>query len=68
MQRLKGQYLRDLRVTQVYQLRRLCHLFGYDPATWKEAAAVEEVYENMGVFSARSATLIKFTDWACCYP
>jgi hypothetical protein len=42
---VKVKYLIDLRVSQVCQLRRLYHLFGYDPTTWEEAVAVEEVDE-----------------------
>ena len=58
----------DLRVAQVCQLRRLYHLFGYDPETWKEVVAVEEVDEGMDMLSVQPVTPIQFTDWACDYP
>jgi len=65
---LERRGFRDLRVAQVCRLRRLYHLFGYDPMTWKEAVAVEEVDEEMDVFSGQSATPILSMDWACDYP
>jgi len=70
----------DLRVSQVCQLRRLYHLFGYDAATWKEAIEAEEmvvvgevvvseeVDEEMNVLSGRPVTHVPFTDWTCDYP
>jgi len=64
----KGLDFGALRVAQVCQLRRLYHLFGYDPMTWKEAVAVEEVKERMAAVSGRSVTPTRFTDWACDYP
>jgi len=59
----------DLRVSLVCQLRRLYHLLGYDPATWKEAVVVVgEVDETMGACSGRSVSPTQLTDWACDYP
>jgi len=61
----------DLCVSRVCQLRRLHHLFGYDPTTWKEAVAageavaVEEVDEEMDVSPGHP---VPFVDWACDYP
>jgi len=44
MQRPEGlRHPTALRVAQVCQLRRLYLLFGYDPVTWKDAVAVDEV-------------------------
>ena len=61
-------------VSRVCQLRRLYHLFGYDPTTWKEAVAVGEVEgESRGVSSGRSVPQVRVTpaqtvNWACDYP
>jgi len=59
---------RDLRIAQACQLRRLYHIFGYDPATWKEAVAAKEVPEKMDVFSVRIVTPTRSMDWGCDYP
>ncbi|KAF9643702.1 hypothetical protein BDM02DRAFT_1366837 [Thelephora ganbajun] len=58
----------DLRVSRVCQLRRLYNLFGYDPMTWEEVVAVEEMGEEMDVSSGRSITPVPFIDSACDYP
>jgi len=67
----------DLRVSQVCQLRRLCHLFSHDLATWKEAVAVEmalvdavvsEEVDEVDVSPGRPITPAPSTDWACDYP
>jgi len=60
--------IEDLRVAQVCRLRRLYHLFGYDPETWKEAVAADEVDEGMDILSAQPVTPTQFTNWACDYP
>jgi len=57
----------DLRVAQACQLRKLYHLFGYDPTTWKEATGVKEVPEKVGAFSGRTVPPIP-AGWACDYP
>ena len=44
---VEEKYFIDLRVSRVCQLRRLYHLFGYDPTTWEEAVGVEGVGEEM---------------------
>jgi len=60
--------IRDLRVAQVCQLRRLYHLFGYDPTTWKEVVGVKEVPTKMDAFSGHAVMPIQSTDWRCDYP
>jgi len=57
-----------LRLSQACQLRRLYHLVGYDPATWKEATAVAGVDKGMSVSSGRSVMPVLFVDWTCDYP
>ena len=57
-----------LHLSQVCQLRRLYHLFGYDPTTWREAVGVEEVGEKTGVSPRHSVALAPSIDWACDYP
>ena len=58
----------DLRVSQVCQLRRLYHLFGYDPTTLKEAVTAREEERAAGVSSGRSVAPVLFIDLACDYP
>jgi len=59
----------DLRVSQVCQLRKLYHLFGYDPTIWREAVtAAEEGEQTAGVSSGRSVTLAPFMYLGCDYP
>ena len=57
-----------LHLSQACQLRRLYHLFGYDPTTWREAVGVEEVGKKRDVFSGHSVALVPSMDWACDYP
>ena len=57
-----------LRLYQACQLRRLYHLFRYDPVTWEEAVKGVDVYKNVGVSSGRSVTPVPFVDWTCDYP
>jgi len=66
--RLDARYYGELYVVQACQLRRLYHLFGYDPVTWKEAVGVEEVNEGTDTLSVQLVTPIQFTDWVCDYP
>jgi len=66
--RWDDRYFEVLRVTQVCQLRRLYHLFGYDPMTWKEAVGVAEAGEVMDKSPGQSVMPVQFTDWACDYP
>jgi hypothetical protein len=78
LSRLNSRDFIDLRVSQIHQLGRFYHLFGYDPMTWKEAVAaeeiaaqdvaVEEVDEEMDVSSERSVTPVLLMEWACDYP
>ena len=56
-----------LRLSQACQLRRLYHLFGYDPVTWRETVRVE-VDKETSVSSGHSVALAPFVDWACDYP
>ena len=68
---VEEKYLVDLRVARVSQLRRLYHLFGYDPTTWEGAVTVEEV--GVGVeteMSSGQSVLIPVQpmDVACDYP
>jgi len=58
----------ELFVSRACQLRRLYHLFGYNPATWNEAIA-SGVGREMDLSSGRSVTrTMPLTDWACDYP
>ena len=62
-------YFIDLRVSRVCQLRRLYHLFGYDPTTWEEAVGVEGVGEEMDAEPGGSVIMpIQFMKWACDCP
>ena len=54
-------------LTKVCQVRRLYHLFGYDPSTWKAAVAVEMDRET-GLLPGCSVKPAPFVDWACDYP
>ena len=66
---MEEKYLTDLRVAQVCRLRRLYHLFGYDPVTWEEAVAVEEVDEEMDTSSGQSVMIpVRLADCTCDYP
>ena len=66
---VEEKYLIDLRVSQVCQLRRLYHLFGYDPVTWEEAVAVEEVGEETDTSSGQSVMIpVRLMDCTCDYP
>ena len=47
-------------------LRRLYHLFGYNPKTWQEK--VGEVGEGREVVLEHSITPDPFVDWGCDYP
>ena len=66
--RLDSRYFTDLRVSQVYQLRRLYQLFGYDAMTWKEAVVIEEADAGAVVVSGCCSAAVSFVDWACDYP
>jgi len=56
--RAEERYLIGLHVSRVCRLRRLYHLFGCDPATWKEMVAVGQgVDGETGVSSGRSVTI-----------
>ena len=58
----------DRVVSQACQLRRLYHLFGYDPTTWQEAIGVGEADEKTEVLSGCSTTPDLFIGWECDYP
>ena len=67
--RLDPRNFTDFRVSQVYQLRRLYQLLGYDHTTWKEAVVVEEADVETDVSPGFSATVpVPFMDWVCDYP
>ena len=68
MKRFGVQDYNDLRVAQVCQMRRLYHLFGYNPTTWKEAVGVEEVGGEADTLLGRSVAPTQTTDWMCDYP
>ena len=70
IRRLSRHNWEDLRVAQVCRLRRLYHLFGYDPTTWREAFSTGDVGEGGDTSSERPVTPVKFTDlgWGCDYP
>ena len=63
----KGEWETDRIVSQACRLRRLYHLFGYDPTTWQEAVGVEEAGEERGVSLGRSVTPDLPIDWECDY-
>jgi len=60
-------YLTDLRISWLCQVKRLYHLFGYDPATWKEEFGTVEVEEKMDT-SEQSAMPVQSMEWVCDYP
>ena len=57
----------DLRVSQACQLRRLYHLFGYDP-TREDVDTVREGERMTDVSSGRLVSPAPFLDWTCDYP
>jgi len=69
-----------LAISRVCQLRRLYHLFGHHPVTWREAVvtegmvvveeavASEKVDEEIDASPGRLVTPVSFIDWACDYP
>ena len=57
-----------LHLSRVCQLRRLYHLFGYDPVRWKEAVKVADVDEETGVSSGYSVIPASSANWGCDYP
>ena len=54
-------------LAQVCQVRRLYHLFEYDPATWKEVVAVG-VDGETDLLPGCSVIPAPFVDWVCDYP
>ena len=63
-----SRYHTYMNLSQTCQLRRLYHLFGYDPTTWKEAVGVEEVDGKIEVPPGHSVALSPFMGWVCDYP
>jgi len=57
-----------LYLSQACQLRRLHQLFGYDPTTWEDVVAAEEVGGKRDALLGHSVALSPFMDWACDYP
>ena len=69
-------------ISRACQLGRLYYLFGYDPATWRETAAAEEVEVEVGVEAGGGVEIGRgvdvssgspvipgqFTEWVCDYP
>ena len=60
--------LANLRVSQACKLRRLYHLFGYDPTTWRGAVTVEERDQTTGVLSRRPLEAVSIMYLGCDYP
>ena len=58
----------DRVISQACQLKRLYHLFGYVPTTWREEVEGEEVDEEREVLSGRPVTRDPFVGWECDYP
>ena len=58
----------DCVVSQVCRLRRLYHLFGFDPTTWEEAVGPGEADEKREAISRHSATPDPLIGWECDYP
>jgi len=58
-----------LYLSQACQLRRLYQLSGYDPTTWEDVVAAEEVDGKIDASLGHSLALSPFMDqWACDYP
>ena len=60
--------LTDLRVSQVCQLKRLYHLFGHDPTTWRDVVTVGEEEEVTDVSPGRSVLPVSSMELGCDYP
>ena len=58
----------DCVISQACRLRRLYHLFGYDPTTWEEAVGAGEANEKREAIPKHSATPDPFVGWECDYP
>ena len=58
----------DRVVSQACLLRRLYHLFGYDPTTWQETVGVGEADEEIEALPEHPVTPDPFIDWECDYP
>ena len=63
-----SRYHTYLYLSRTCRLRRLYHLFGYDPVMWKEMVEAADVDKEMHVLSERSVIPLSFVDWACDYP
>ena len=59
---------RETVISQACQLRRLYHLFGYNPTTWEKAVGAGEADEKRELISGHSITLDPFVGWECDYP
>ena len=58
----------DCVVSQACRLRRLYHLFGYDPTTWEEAVGAGGADDKREAISKHSAAPDPFVGWECDYP
>ena len=58
----------DRVISQACLLRRLYHLFGYDPMTWQETVGVGEADEEREALPEHPVTPDPFIDWECDYP
>ena len=58
----------DCVISRACQLRRLYHLFEYDPTTWQEAVGVGGAEEKREALSGHSVTPDPFVGWECDYP
>jgi len=64
----QSEHYTDLRLSQVCQLKKIYHLFSYDPTTRKEGVTLEEGDETVNVSLGASVTPMSLVDWACDYP
>jgi len=64
---ISPRHFTDLRVSQVCQLKRLYHLFGYGPTTWEEAITVGE-RERATDASPGQESVAPVSYLACDYP
>ena len=62
------EWMADCVISQACQLRRLYHLFGYDPTTWQEIVGAGGADEKREVLSRHPVTPDPFVGWECDYP
>ena len=64
---IRREWETDRVTSQTCRLRRLYHLFGYDPATWQEAVGIKEASEERRMLSEHPVMPDQFVDWGCDY-